>query len=55
MVHCALIIAKTRASPQNSAKSATGAAQGRETTLNHTMRLDDPLELFPTFITEAGV
>jgi hypothetical protein len=23
-------------------------------TLNHTMRLDDPLELFPTFITEAG-
>src|SRR6266850_4344922 len=24
-------------------------------TLNHTMRLDDPLELFPTFITEAGV
>src|SRR5260370_388714 len=24
-------------------------------TLNHTLRLDDPLELFPTFITEAGV
>jgi hypothetical protein len=24
-------------------------------TLNHTMRLDDPLELFPTFIAEAGV
>ena len=24
-------------------------------TLNHAMRLDDPLELFPTFITEAGV
>jgi hypothetical protein len=24
-------------------------------TLNHTMRLDDPLELFPTFISEAGV
>jgi hypothetical protein len=24
-------------------------------TLNHTMRVDDPLELFPTFITEAGV
>jgi hypothetical protein len=24
-------------------------------TLNHTMRLDDPLELFPTFIIEAGV
>jgi hypothetical protein len=24
-------------------------------TLNHTMRLDDPLELFPTFVTEAGV
>jgi hypothetical protein len=23
-------------------------------TLNHTMRLDDPLALFPTFITEAG-
>jgi hypothetical protein len=23
-------------------------------TLNHTMRVDDPLELFPTFITEAG-
>jgi hypothetical protein len=23
--------------------------------LNHTMRLDDPLELFPTFICEAGV
>jgi hypothetical protein len=23
-------------------------------TLNHTMRLDDPLELFPTFICEAG-
>lgn len=23
-------------------------------TLNHTMRLDDPLELFPTFIVEAG-
>jgi hypothetical protein len=24
-------------------------------TLNHTMRLDDPLELFPTFIVEAGI
>jgi hypothetical protein len=24
-------------------------------TLNHTMRLADPLELFPTFVTEAGV
>jgi hypothetical protein len=24
-------------------------------TLNHTIRLDDPLELFPTFIAEAGV
>jgi hypothetical protein len=24
-------------------------------TLNHTMRLDDPLELFPTFIVEVGV
>jgi hypothetical protein len=24
-------------------------------TLNHTMRVDDPLELFPTFVTEAGV
>jgi hypothetical protein len=24
-------------------------------TLNHTMRLDDPLELFPTFLTEAGI
>ena len=24
-------------------------------TINHTMRLDDPLELFPTFIVEAGV
>jgi hypothetical protein len=24
-------------------------------TLNHTMRVDDPLALFPTFITEAGV
>jgi hypothetical protein len=24
-------------------------------TLNHTRRLDDPLELFPTFVTEAGV
>jgi hypothetical protein len=24
-------------------------------TLNHTMRLDDPLELFPTFIAEVGV
>jgi hypothetical protein len=23
-------------------------------TLNHTMQLDDPLELFPTFLTEAG-
>jgi hypothetical protein len=23
-------------------------------TLNHTMRLDDPLELFPTFISEVG-
>jgi hypothetical protein len=24
-------------------------------TLNHTMRVDDPLELFPTHMTEAGV
>jgi hypothetical protein len=24
-------------------------------TVNHTVRLDDPLELFPTFRTEAGV
>jgi hypothetical protein len=24
-------------------------------TVNHTMRLDDPLELFPTFLTEAGI
>jgi hypothetical protein len=24
-------------------------------TLNHTMRLDDALELFPTFLTEAGI
>jgi hypothetical protein len=24
-------------------------------TLNHTMRLDGPLELFPTFIVEAGI
>ena len=24
-------------------------------TINHTLRLDDPLELFPTFVTEAGV
>jgi hypothetical protein len=24
-------------------------------TLNHTMRVDDPLELFPTFVVEAGV
>ena len=24
-------------------------------TLNHTMRLDDPLELFATFIVEAGI
>ena len=24
-------------------------------TVNHTMRVDDPLELFPTFLTEAGV
>jgi hypothetical protein len=24
-------------------------------TLNHTMRLDNPLELFPTFIAEARV
>ena len=24
-------------------------------TLNHTMRLDDPLELFPTFIIDAGI
>jgi hypothetical protein len=24
-------------------------------TVNHTMGLDDPLELFPTFITEAGL
>src|ERR1700730_1507693 len=24
-------------------------------TINHTLRLDDPLELFPTFLTEAGV
>jgi hypothetical protein len=24
-------------------------------TINHRKRVDDPLELFPTFITEAGV
>jgi hypothetical protein len=24
-------------------------------TVNHTVRLDDPLELFPTFLTEAGI
>jgi hypothetical protein len=24
-------------------------------TLNHTMPVDDPLELFPTFIVEAGI
>ena len=24
-------------------------------TVNHTVRLEDPPELFPTFITEAGV
>ena len=24
-------------------------------TPNHTMRLDDPLDLFPTFIVEAGI
>jgi hypothetical protein len=24
-------------------------------TINHTLRLDDPLELFPTFIGEAGI
>ncbi|MBV9586779.1 MAG: acyclic terpene utilization AtuA family protein, partial [Alphaproteobacteria bacterium] len=24
-------------------------------TINHTLRIDDPLELFPTFVTEAGV
>jgi hypothetical protein len=24
-------------------------------TINHTMRVDDPLELFPTFVTEAGI
>jgi hypothetical protein len=24
-------------------------------TINHTLRLDDPLELFPTFLTEAGI
>jgi hypothetical protein len=24
-------------------------------TINHTVRIDDPLELFPTFLTEAGV
>jgi hypothetical protein len=24
-------------------------------TVNHTMRLEDPLELFPTFLTEAGI
>ena len=24
-------------------------------TLNHTMQLDDPLELFPTFVVEAGL
>jgi Acyclic terpene utilisation family protein AtuA len=24
-------------------------------TVNHTMRLDDPLELFPTFVVEAGI
>jgi hypothetical protein len=24
-------------------------------TINHTLRLDDPLEMFPTFIGEAGI
>ena len=24
-------------------------------TLNHTMRVDDPLELFPVHLTEAGI
>jgi hypothetical protein len=24
-------------------------------TLNHTMRVEDPLELFPTFVVEAGM
>jgi len=24
-------------------------------TVNHTVRVDDPLELFPTFLTEAGI
>ena len=31
------------------------ASPAHRWTLNHTMRVDDPLELFPTFITEAGV
>jgi hypothetical protein len=30
------------------------ASPAYQWTLNHTMRLDDPLELFPTFIAEAG-
>jgi hypothetical protein len=35
------------------AAGTTAARLGKP--LNHTMRLDDPLELFPTFIAEAGV
>jgi hypothetical protein len=31
------------------------ASPAHRWTLNHTMRLDDPLELFPTFVVEAGV
>jgi hypothetical protein len=30
------------------------ASPAYQWTINHTMRLDDPLELFPTFVTEAG-
>ena len=31
------------------------ASPAYEWTINHTLRIDDPLELFPTFVTEAGV
>jgi hypothetical protein len=31
------------------------ASPAHRWTLNHTMRVDDPMELFPTFMAEAGV
>ncbi len=31
------------------------ASAAYQWTINHTLRIDDPLELFPTFVTEAGV